>query len=89
MKRHNLKCWPEPFEAILEGSKVHEFRREDGESFEVGDVLWLAEWSPITGMYSGREVRRRVTYVSRGPAWGIPPGHVCMSLRPNPGSREP
>jgi hypothetical protein len=87
LKTHELKCWPEPFEALLDGRKVHEFRKDD-RGFEVGDELLLWEWLPPEqnkGRYSngctGRIERLRVTYISHGPDWGIPEGYVVMSLR--------
>jgi hypothetical protein len=40
---HDLKCWPEPFAAILSGEKRHEIRRDD-RGFKVGDVLRLREY---------------------------------------------
>lgn len=91
MAEHDLKCSPEPFAALITGAKTHEFRRDD-RGFQVGDVLRLREWDPTPRPwrgdieddrargYTGRELRRRVTYISRGPDWGIPPGYVVMSL---------
>lgn len=89
MKEHVLKCWPEPFMGIVSGDKVHEFRVDD-RGFEVGDVLVLREWTPAWlkdepdhfygGTFTGHQVRRRVTYLSRGPDFGIPKGYVVMSL---------
>jgi hypothetical protein len=38
--RHELKCWPEPFEAMLAGRKRPEIRRMD-RPFTVGDWLVL------------------------------------------------
>jgi hypothetical protein len=35
---------------------------------------------PVPGEYTGNFLRRRVTYLARGPAWGIPAGFVVMSL---------
>lgn len=42
---HDLKTWPEPFTAIIEGRKTHEIRRAD-RPFAVGDTLHLHEWDP-------------------------------------------
>lgn len=80
MKTHELKTWPEPFEALWWRRKTHEVRQDD-RGFEVGDVLRLREWEPNDESYSGRMVRVEVTYISRGPDWGIPAGMVVMSIR--------
>jgi hypothetical protein len=62
VQEHELKTWPEYFAALLDGTKTFEYRRND-RGFRVGDVLHLREWDSITGHYTGREMRRRVTYV--------------------------
>ena len=75
---HELKCWPEPFEAILCGDKRHEYRKDD-RGFKVGETLLLSEWSE-SGGYTGASVEVGITYISRGPAWGIPTGYCVMSI---------
>lgn len=79
---HELKCWPEYFGAVLDGSKTFEVRRDD-RGFKVGDVLWLREWDcdmPGRGNYfTGREVRKRVTYIMRHPPF-VPEGFCIMAL---------
>lgn len=79
MKLHELKCWPEPFEALRSGAKLHEYRRDD-RGFAVGDRLLLRRWDPESASYSGRAVEVAVTYISRGPGFGIPEGYVVMSV---------
>jgi hypothetical protein len=76
---HELKCWPEPFNAILRGEKRYEVRKDD-RGFEVGDRLRLRAWDPSTGAYLGSDLFARVTYLSRGPDWGLPEGLVIMSI---------
>jgi hypothetical protein len=59
---HELKIWPEFFEAIISGKKHYEIRKND-RNFKAGDSLKLREWDPIAG-YSGRVVYRSVTHMS-------------------------
>lgn len=81
MAEHDLKCWPKPFDAVERGDKRFEFRRDD-RGFSIGDILVLRRWNPQTGDYTGRWLRKRVTYLARGPEFGIPLGYCVMSLGP-------
>lgn len=74
---HELKTWPGPFAAILDGRKRFEVRRGD-RAFAAGDEVVLREWAPgRPGRcgYTGREVHAVITYVVRPvdcpPAWGL------------------
>jgi predicted transcriptional regulator len=58
------KTRPKYFQAILDGKKNYEFRLADWECNE-GDTLLLREWDPETKDYTGREVRKKVTYVAK------------------------
>jgi hypothetical protein len=80
MKTHELKCHPEPFQAITQGTKNFEVRDCTDRAFNEGDCLYLREWNPMNGQYTGRFVSKNVAYVSRGPAWGLPVNLVVMSL---------
>lgn len=72
---HELKCGPAPFQAVLDGVKHHEIRSEaDGRRFAARDVLHLREWRDPAH-------HADVTYVSRGPDWGLPAGVAVMSIR--------
>lgn len=44
-RRHKLKTWTEPFEAMLSGRKTHEWRSDD-RGFAVNDLLTLEEFVP-------------------------------------------
>lgn len=75
---HELKTHPEPFELVHCGLKHAEFRVNDRD-FETGDQLWLREYDPLTGHYSGREVVALLTCVTTG--YGIPEGYAMLSMR--------
>lgn len=63
-RTHELKTWPEYFQAVLTGLKTFEVRENDRD-FQVGDVLRLREYEPIPMTYTGRECFRTVTYVAK------------------------
>lgn len=69
--KHDLKCWPDPFQAVWDGLKTYEIRVNDRD-YGVGDELTLREWDPKTETYTGREVSAYVTYMTRGGEWGLP-----------------
>lgn len=82
-----LKTQPEPFQSVVDGFKRHEIRVEDGAPFEVNETIVLREFVSFTGRrmggkYTGRVQRVRVSYVTRGPEWGIPAGLVVLSIFP-------
>ena len=56
------KIWPQYFEKILSGDKKYELRLADWEC-NPGDILLLQEWDPETENYSGREIKKEVSYV--------------------------
>lgn len=77
-KLHELKTWPPFYEAVVEGRKRFEIRRDD-RGFRVNDCLWLCEWIPQTKAYTGRRFPVRVTYLTASFA---PEGFVAMSVEP-------
>lgn len=82
---HELKTWPPFFQAIVDGRKTFEVRRND-RGFQAGDRLRLREWDPSESMqpvsfrYSGREVHVLVTYVLTGESFGVKDGFCVMGL---------
>lgn len=62
--RIEKKAWPDSFEAVLSGKKRFDARLADFECNE-GDILFLREWDPATGKYTGRTVEKKVAYVYR------------------------
>lgn len=87
--RHELKVVPPYFDALLDGRKTFELRRDDRGpygregGFAVGDTLWLREWLPG---YSGRSVLRRVTFILNNDDGfpGLGSGFVIMAIAPEP-----
>ena len=80
---HQLKCWPEFYEAISDGRKTFEIRKND-RGFHTDDVLVLEEWDPFTEQYSGRVTRVRIVWMmfaEETDVSGLLPDHVAMSIR--------
>jgi hypothetical protein len=59
---HQLKTWPDQFQAMLEGRKRFDMRSADRD-FREGDTLLLEEYDPKVKFHTGRWMRARVTYV--------------------------
>jgi hypothetical protein len=84
---HILKVQPPYFEAILDGSKPFEVRRND-RAYQRGDTLLLWETQGLRDLRRDepasyhRTVTKVVTYVYSGdPRFGgIEPGHVVLGL---------
>lgn len=91
-----LKVEPPYFDALLNGEKTFEVRKND-RAYQRGDLLQLIEWHPARARYDDchacrnfgwdphptkREVGAKVTYVYSGdPRWGgIEPGYVVLAL---------
>lgn len=65
------KVWPKYFERVFSGEKKIELRIADFES-KPGDVLVLEEWDPETKIYTGRKIRKKISYVMKtkdAPFW--------------------
>ena len=68
-KTHELKCWPESYQLILEGKKRFEVRNNDRD-FHQGDILHLREFDPLKQsvdigtppVYTGRHLYAFVDY---------------------------
>ena len=88
MTEHELKCWPEPFAAVLDGSKSHEVRKFDRD-YKVGDVLVLREWrrdlpgpGGAAGNFTGRAIRVGITHVTPPGQFHLPPDVGVLSITP-------
>jgi hypothetical protein len=91
MTTHDLKTWPGSFNALLDGRKTYEVRKND-RYYQVGDELHLREWSPDPFVnrygtqcepgYTGRIARMRVVYLTPGGSFGLPSDMCVMAIRP-------
>lgn len=84
---HELKVWPEFFDAIMRGDKPFEIRKDD-RNFSVGDILLLREYIPENyygngkpAWYSNMKTTREITYILQGGKFGINEGYVVMGLK--------
>jgi hypothetical protein len=86
-RHHELKCWPEYFAALKDGTKTFEYRIND-RNFNVGDRLRISEWDPIMADnsdcprgYTGEYLLFRVTYVL-GDFEGLKTGYCVLGIKP-------
>jgi hypothetical protein len=78
---HELKILPQYFNAIVEGVKTFEVRKND-RNYQVGDILYLREYDFLTFPdYTGREVYVKVTYILSDPEY-VKEGYVVMAIKP-------
>jgi hypothetical protein len=79
-KVHDLKCWPEYFDAVESFLKPFEIRKND-RGYRQNDQLRLREWLPHTKQYSGRECWVIVVAMWENVP-GLLPDHVAMAVAP-------
>lgn len=78
---HKLKILPKYFEAVVDGSKTFEIRRNDRD-YKVGDILILQEWSDTTFDYTGKQIEKRISYIFDGRGeYGLAKGYVILALK--------
>ena len=82
-KTHELRILPEYFNAVLDGRKTFELRRND-RCFSIGDTLVLKEWDKEKLTLTGRELRCEVTYIlkenDQTRKYGLMKGFCIMSI---------
>lgn len=65
---HELKTWPQFFQAIVDGRKNFEVRYDD-RGYQAGDHVLLREYeSDLVERYSGRTISARIGYVLAHPS---------------------
>ena len=77
---HELKIYPKYFDAVLDGSKPFEIRKND-RGFQVGDNIRLREWDNIK--YSGRTIYAEITYILDDKFVGLADGYVALGIKAN------
>lgn len=79
---HDLKTWPDAFDAVLEEVKQYEVRKFDRD-FQVGDYVRLLEFVPdgFTG-YTGRHIMAVITYITPPGQWGLPSDVGVLGISP-------
>lgn len=93
---HELKTWPEFFDAVASGAKTFEVRRDD-RGFQVGDRLVLLRWQPSdrgyqgggyvnatgddVGFHSCARITARITYKLPGGRFGIDPTFCVLGFK--------
>jgi len=77
--KHELKCWPEFFQAAWCGDKTFEVRKND-RNFKERDEIVLQEWDNVTGEYTEREIEGFITYLYTL-SEPVSPGYVVFSFR--------
>ena len=80
MNTHFLKVVPEYFEALAEGKKGFEIRKDDRD-YKEGDNLVLEEYNPEKREYTGRALTRRIIYVLRNAEqYGLREGFCILQI---------
>jgi hypothetical protein len=76
---HELKIAPEYFEAVANGLKQFELRKDD-RNFQVNDLVVLKEYD--NGAYTGRTLRHLpIKYVLRNcPQYGLQDGYCIIGF---------
>ena len=77
---HKLKTWPTYWQAVAAGEKTFEARKNDRD-YQVEDRLLLLPFDPEAGCYLAGSIEAEITYVLRGPSFGVEAGWVVMALR--------
>ena len=77
---HELKCFPEYFQDVIDGKKTFEIRLHD-RPYQVGDLLALNEYLPDTDSYTSRSCVVIVDYMLND-AMYCKTGFVVLGIKP-------
>lgn len=83
MAHHTLKTWPTYFDAVVNGEKLFEVRRND-RFFQRGDTVTLVRMDADSAGACYDSFRRKADFtigaVLQGGQFGIEPGYCVFSL---------
>lgn len=85
VKIHELKILPEFFNAVQQGDKKFEIRKND-RNFHRGDILRLKEWAG--DRYTGNQIDVLVKYILYSWTGGLQDGYCVMSIEPIGGNEH-
>lgn len=86
MAEHTLKTLAPFFDAVADGSKTFEVRKND-RGFAVGDILVLTRFlhsdvsHGVVPSHPPRHLRKRVSYVLAGGQYGIDPDYCVLGMQ--------
>jgi hypothetical protein len=78
-KRHRLKTLPEFWDAVNDGLKTFEVRKDDRQ-FKVGEIVELYRYEGQEDWDAREFMQFRIRYILRGGQFGIEPGYVVLQL---------
>lgn len=78
VKVHDIKILPEFFDAVADGKKTAEFRKND-RGYQAWDTLILHEYDPVAEKLTGSYIKARIKHVTYLDNFGAP-GYVLLSL---------
>jgi len=88
MTEHKLKTWVRYWDAVASGEKNFEVRKND-RAFQTGDIIVLEKYDHERHSYEmesfeimakPKSIRKRVTFLLQGGAFGIEPGYCVLGL---------
>lgn len=82
MNRHSIKTWMPYFQDILDGKKSFEYRLND-RAYQVGDEVIHKEYDHDKGEETGRQCFCTITYILRGPHFGLPDKYCIFGQHTN------
>ena len=93
---HKLKTIGRYFDAVADGSKTFEVRKND-RAFQTGDTITLVRLDDNGcyttgpgGMWTTVEITKRITYLLQGGQFGVEPGYCVLGLAdPTPRRTDP